>query len=151
MNADPLPVYRPMAAVDPTFPLRLTTAKSKHYMFSHGRQISPLRNAHPEPLARVHPETAAQLGLKEGQNVRIETPNGRAIYQTLKFDTYLSPTVVVADLSWWYPEQGEATLGGGVFESNYNVLTSIDDDGRGQGEAGSFNINGLPCRLCGIE
>jgi len=150
MNADPLPMYRPMAADNPAFPLRLTTAKSKHYMFSHGRQISPLRNVHPEPLVRVHPETASRLGLKEGQNVRIETPNGRVIYQSLKLDTYLSPTVVVADLSWWYPEQGEAALGG-VFESNYNVLTSINDDGRGQGEAGSFNINGLPCRLCGIE
>ncbi|WP_064609455.1 molybdopterin-containing oxidoreductase family protein [Photobacterium sp. J15] len=150
MGAEPLPVFRPVMKAEPDFPLALTTAKAKHYMFSHGRQIAPLRKAHPEPLVSLHPETAKKLGLSEGKKVKIETPNGRAITQVLQLDSKLSKNVAIADLSWWYPEQGESNLGG-VFESNYNVLTSIEDNGRGFGEAGSFDINGLACRISACD
>ncbi len=147
LGADPLPAFKPMQAVkNSRYPLLLTTAKSKHYMFSHGRQIAALRDAHPNPLVRLHPETASSFGLIEGDSVRIEAESGQAIYQQLKLDPDLALNVVVADLSWWYPELGYNRLGD-VFESNYNVLTNGDDDGRGLGEAGSFNINGIRVRL----
>ncbi|OAN13177.1 hypothetical protein A3K86_16080 [Photobacterium jeanii] len=145
LGKDAVPTYRAIPE-NPDFPLRLTTAKSKHYMFSHGRQITQLRESEPQPLVRVHPDTALQYGLVEGQKVTIEAANGHAIQQILKLDDKLAPNVAVADLSWWYPEQGEATLGG-VFASNYNVLTSIDVNERGMGEAGSFDINGIAVRL----
>lgn len=142
-GAAPLPTLREKPVENPDYPLRLTTCKPKHYMFSQGRQCPALRRKHPAPQVRAHPDSVRGLGLCEGDEVAITTPDRRVIYQSLKLDNRLDPQVVVADLSWWYPE---APLGA-VFRSNYNVLTSLDPGPGGAGEAGSFNINGLPCRL----
>ncbi|PJE79553.1 Acetylene hydratase [invertebrate metagenome] len=146
MGTDRLPVYRQLVPDNPDYPMRLTGSKPKHYMFSHGRQSACLRKAHPYPEVRIHPDTATQLQLREGEEVAIEVPGGKVIYQRLKTDNYLALNVAVADLSWWFPEQGEKSLGN-VFHSNVNVLTSIEPGSYGWGEAGSFMINGLPCRL----
>ncbi len=150
LGASPLPVYRNLQPNNPDYPLRLTTNKPKNYMFSHGRQLTNLRKTHPAPLVRLHPKTADRLNLTEGSEVAIETPGNKVIYQTLKLDSQLDPEVAIADLSWWFPESGEARLGD-VFRSNFNVLTSLESGPHGDGEAGSFNTNGIPCRLRKME
>ncbi len=118
LGASPLPAYQNLQPENPDYPLRLTTSKPKHYMFSHGRQLTNLRKAHPKPLVRLHPETARRLNLTDGSEVAIETPGNKVIYQTLKLDSQLNPAVAIADLSWWFPESGKAYLGD-VFRSNF--------------------------------
>ena len=67
--------------------------------------------------------TAGALGLADGDNVWIESPQGR-IQQVLRLREMVPDTVSV-EYGWWYPEQplAEPSLGG-VWQSNANMLTS---------------------------
>lgn len=77
---DPLPdhIASTLGQPTPELPLRLATgATSLQMTHSDHRQIASLRRRHPEPLARMHPATAAAHGLADGQWVWLETPHGR--------------------------------------------------------------------------
>jgi anaerobic selenocysteine-containing dehydrogenase len=60
------------------FPLHLTTGGNLlcylHWQF---RYIPKLRKMAPEPLFEIHPNTALQYGLSEGEMAEIQTKNGR--------------------------------------------------------------------------
>ena len=74
MGYAPLPTYEeppesplstPEIAAD--YPLVLTTGGRISYFFnSEHRQIDKLRKAHRDPLAEIHPETAARHGIANG-------------------------------------------------------------------------------------
>ena len=82
---DPLPVYRePMESVLSTpelareYPLTLTTgARLPMYLHSQHRNIPALRKLHPEPYLEIHPETARESGVKNGDKVIVESPRGK--------------------------------------------------------------------------
>ena len=84
------------------------------------------RDKHPDPLMDIHPDTAHQLGIAEGDWAYIETRRGR-IKQKARYNTGILPNVVNCQASWWFPETeaNEPNLSG-VFECNANVLT-LDD------------------------
>lgn len=142
LKLDPIPVYRPNLPLTECYPLRVTTAKSRYYMFSHGRQITALRNKHSFPTVKMHSKLGQKHSLKEGDIAAIETAPDKIIYQKVKFYDQLRIDTIVADLSWWFPEMKNKQLSG-VFKSNYNVLTSTDVGVHS--DIGSFYINGLPC------
>ena len=82
---DPLPTYRepdqsPLGGPDlvKSYPLVLTTG-SRILYFSGGqhRNIPELRSQYPDPLAEVHPNTAARFGVQEGDWIMVESPRGR--------------------------------------------------------------------------
>ena len=84
-GADPLPVYRepaesPRATPElaAIYPLVLTNAKKAHYLHSQHRGVAALRKLEPNPTAGIHPATAAQYGIADGQWVEIATPRGKA-------------------------------------------------------------------------
>ena len=150
MGFDPLPVYYELPETpysDPElakeYPLILVNLKliiSKH---SSGRQISSLRSAHPEPIVGIHPETAARLGISEGDWVHIETKRGR-IKQKADITTTIDPRVVLADFAWWFPEKGPTDLYGWA-ESNFNILT--ENKPPYSREMGSSNLRGIVCKV----
>jgi anaerobic selenocysteine-containing dehydrogenase len=123
----PLPVYReppmtplsaPHTAVD--YPLILTTgAKIREFFHSEGRQIQSLREKHPDPLVEIHPETAAALGIGEGDWVWVETPQDRVRMRSRLWDG-IAPDVVSAEHAWWYPEDDPPEYG--WRKSNMNLL-----------------------------
>ena len=127
---DPVPVYHespdtPFSAPGLTarYPLVLTSQKPPQFLHSAFRQIPALRDAHPDPLVRIHPETAAGLGISDGDWVWIENERGRVTQRAALSDT-VDPRVVVAEPSWWYPEDEEDLHGSE--RSNLNVLASSD-------------------------
>ena len=147
---DPVPVYReppetPLSSPEMTaiYPLVLTGRKSPYYYHSVGRQIAALRDRHPDPVVVLHPETAAQAGIGEGDRVIVETPRGR-IRQQARLSGAIDPRVVLADPLWWYPERGAEDLHGWV-ESNVNALTSADPPYCR--EMGSTTLRGFLCRV----
>jgi anaerobic selenocysteine-containing dehydrogenase len=147
---DPLPVYRELPETHfsnpelaKTYPLVLTSWKAGIYRHSGGRQIPGLRRQSPEPTVCLHPQTAAQLGIHDGDWVHIETRRGR-IRQKAKLTTDLDPRVVGVDYGWWYPEKGPSALFGWA-EANVNVLT--DDEPPFSREMGSSNLRGLLCKV----
>jgi anaerobic selenocysteine-containing dehydrogenase len=87
-----------------------------------------MRERHPDPLVTIHPETAGNLSIQDGDWVFIETARGR-IKQKAKLSERILPNVVIAEASWWFPEKaGELPSLFGAFESNANVLTIDDSD-----------------------
>ena len=70
------PISTPEIAAD--YPLVLTTGGRISYFFnSEHRQIDKLRKAHRDPVAEIHPETAARFGIVNGAWMWIETKRGR--------------------------------------------------------------------------
>jgi anaerobic selenocysteine-containing dehydrogenase len=60
------------------YPLILTTgARIPEYTHTQLRGVAYFHNTSPEPLAEIHPETAAQYGVADGDMMNIETPKGK--------------------------------------------------------------------------
>jgi len=125
------------------FPLTATNRKIRYYRHSTGRQIPSLRENRPQPLVEIHPETAAPLGIKEGDWVSIDSKRGR-IRQKAVLSARIDPRVVYVDYGWWYPEKA-AVDENSWLESNLNALTP--DDGHGSTEVGSFQARGFAVRI----
>lgn len=150
LGYDPLPTYReppesplstPDIALD--FPLVLTTgARILNFFISEHRQLPRLRRSHPEPLADLHPETAAQLNIEADDWIWIETRRGR-IRQKANITDGIDPRVVNIEFGWWFPERDDREKG--IWQSNANVLT---DQGPPYDPAmGTYQLRALLCRI----
>lgn len=129
------------------FPLVLTTGGGfMPYYHSEHFQIKELRFLRHEPYVQINPETAAGIGIDQGDWVWIETLRGR-IRQKANLTQAIHPRVVVTQRGWWYPEREdkEPELGG-CLESNTNVLTGASDD-LCDAIGGSWANRGLLCRV----
>ena len=147
---DPLPIYRELPETPysnpelaEAYPLIFTSWKSNVYRHSGGRQIESLRHSHPEPMAYLHPQTARQLQISDGDWVYIETRRGR-IRQKANLTTDIDPRIVGVDYAWWFPEKGASDLYGWA-EANINILT--DDKPPFNHEMGSSNLRGILCKV----
>lgn len=132
------------------FPLILTTGNSLKWFYrSQQRHLEKMRKQHPYAQVTLHPDTAAELGIAEGEMVWVETPMGK-IRQVARFDPGMHPRVAHADSHMWYPEReadGDAHYG--VWESNINAILP---DGEGYSDyAGDCYMRGLICRLSSAE
>lgn len=150
MGLSPFPVYRepklsPVASpkVTEKYPFILTTGgRLKAFFSSEYRQIPSLRKIMPEPLVEINPYTAIKLGVKDGDWVWIESPNGRIRMKAKCFDG-IAPDVVQAPHGWWFPEQGPPDYG--WKQSNINIL--FGDEAVYDPETGS---EGIRCSLCNV-
>jgi anaerobic selenocysteine-containing dehydrogenase len=155
LGYDPLPHYEepPESPVRTpellkAYPLILTTGSKFMPMF-HSEHRQPgvgLRERHPDPLAHIHPETAGQHDIQDGNWIYVETARGRI---KLKADVTESILQGVVDIeaSWWFPEKEAAAPSlFGALESNANVLT-IDDPDACDPMTGSWCNRGLLCKI----
>ncbi|CAB1368460.1 molybdopterin-containing oxidoreductase family protein [Denitratisoma oestradiolicum] len=132
------------------FPLVMTAgASSPFYYRSQHKQLDKMRRQHPKAFASIHPETAASLGIGDGDAVWVETPMGK-VKQWAKLNDTLHPDVVHADGLWWYPEQEayEPNLSG-VWESNINSI--IPDDHNFASFAGDNHLRAHICRITPVN
>jgi anaerobic selenocysteine-containing dehydrogenase len=110
---DPLP--KPLETpLSPTkeYPLLLTTgARTNEYIHSQLRHIPKLRSRVPEPLMEIHPSTAAEYGIVDGEKVFVETEKGK-IKIRAKITKDMSQQVVSIPHGW--------------AEANANMLTDIE-------------------------
>jgi len=97
----PLPQWiPPRATPSGEFPLHLITGpRTRSYVNSQFRQIPSVRRGAPEPLAEVHPRTAASLGLRDGQRVRVVSPKGE-IELAMRVTDRVRPDTVVVPGGW---------------------------------------------------
>ena len=111
MGRPPMPVYvePPISPVSTPelardYPLILMTGtKVLHYFHSELHQVDSLRKRHPDPLVEINPETAARLGISDGDWVSVETPQAKVRLKAKLFEG-IAPDVVNAEHAWWYPE-----------------------------------------------
>lgn len=130
---DPLPYYEePPESPYRTpelfkeYPYIFISRRSPVFIHSSQRMIKGMRKMHLEPYIRMHPETAKQNGINEGDWVWVESKRGK-IRLKCQFDDKFFKEVVAGDFGWWFPEKpAEAPSLFGVFESNINVLSPDD-------------------------
>lgn len=140
---DPLPGYKgPPEPDDPAFPLILTSSKDPHFLHSSYRWVEALRRMSAEPEAEIHPETARDFGVEDGDEVLIETPRGRIVHRA-RLSERIIRGVVKGAHGWWFPEDGPEGLYSWE-KANFNMLTSTAKLGR---EFGTPNIKAIPCRI----
>jgi anaerobic selenocysteine-containing dehydrogenase len=148
---DPLPSYRepalsPISTPDTAkaFPLILSAGRAlKHFFHSEGRQIETLRKAMPEPVVQIHPETAAKLGIDNGDWVWIETPGNRRITQKAEYFDGIARDNVNAQYGWWYPEDPPPDHG--WKKSSVNLL--FGEDNGYDPETGSEALRSSLCKV----
>ncbi len=154
LGQDPLPCFRepnespystPELARE--YPLILSAGgRQPYYFHSQYRQVPWLRERQPYPIVQIHPETARELGIGEGEWVWVETPRGR-IKQIAQHFAGMDPRVVVVQASWWYPEEQGPEHG--FLRSNANVLTANDPPY--DPAMGSATLRSLLCRVYKVE
>ena len=106
------------------YPFILTTGQSTwEYFHSEERQVPVLRESHPDPLIDINPETAAQLGISEGEWIWVENMRGKCKLKA-NYNISFHSQILRAEYGWWFPEReaAEPSLFG-VFDSNINNLT----------------------------
>jgi anaerobic selenocysteine-containing dehydrogenase len=144
---DPLPTFLDSLQISresrKEYPLIFTSAKDPFYFHSAYRNIPSLRKLSPDPVLLIHPETASQSGVREGDWVVIETARG-SIRQKAKLGNEVNPGVVILSFGWWFPERKDLELTGWK-ESNLNVLT--DSNPPYEPTIGSTALRGIPCRI----
>ena len=133
----PMPVWRePPESLTVTpelvtrYPLILTDYHTtKFFTASWLRNVPLLREAQPYPTVHIHPETASARGIKDGDNVRVETPHG---WLSVKAEIYpgIRPDTIMIQHGWWQgceeldlPDMS-LTDGG----ANVNHLYSVDPE-----------------------
>ena len=136
MGVDPLPYYEeppqsPITSPEAKdYPLVLTTGYRTWGLFhSEHRQIGELREIQQYPEVEIHPDTAKEYGIKDGNWVWIENNKGRC-RQKAKVTPTIHPQVINAGHGWWYPEKpGPEPSLFGVWESNVNQLLPVGNQG----------------------
>jgi thiosulfate reductase/polysulfide reductase chain A len=135
------PISTPEIAAN--YPLVLTTGGRISFFFnSEHRQVAKLRKAHRDPIAEIHPDTAACMGIVNGAWMWIETPRGR-IRQKAKLTTGIDPRVIHVQHGWWFPEQAAPEYG--VWTANANLLT--DNQPPYDPAMGTYQLRALLCRV----
>ena len=142
------PVSTPELCED--YPLVMTSGNSlKWYYRSQHRQLAKMRKQHNEARVTLHPDTAADLGIKDGDYCWVETPKGR-VRQIAELSEAQHPRVVHCDSHFWYPERrGNGDGLYGVWEANINAILP---DGEGYSDyAGDCYMRGLVCKVSPME
>ncbi len=104
---DPLPIHvepslSPVASPELAreYPLILTTgARMPQYTHTQFRNVSRLRQAAPEPIAEIHPDTAQEHGIADDDMVVIGTRKGE-IRMRVRTTEDLAPQVVSIPHGW---------------------------------------------------
>ena len=154
LGLDPLPYFEeppespnatPELAKDYPFIL-ITGARIPMYFQSEYRQLPTLRRGRREPECEIHPETAAELGVADGDWVSVESPRGRCRQKVRIFDG-IDPRVIHVQHGWWFPEEDGPDYG--IWRSNANALTSMDPPYCPS--MGTYQLRALLCRVVKAE
>jgi anaerobic selenocysteine-containing dehydrogenase len=127
----PLPAYEP-PLISPSsrpelaerFPLILTCAKHTLFCESQHRALPSLRRQARDPEIELHPQTAAERGIRPGEWVHLETPQG-SVRARARLNDSLEPQVVCGQHGWW---QACAEIGAPAYDpfgpegANFNLI-----------------------------
>lgn len=150
LGYDPVPYYEeppesPVSTprLSDKYPFILITgARSPYFFNSEYRQVPSLRKRHRDPVVEVHPVSARDLGIEDGDWVWIESPRGR-IKQKARLTDGIHPKVVHVEHGWWFPEDPAPEYG--VWKSNANMLTSNAPPY--DPAMGTYQLRALLCRI----
>jgi anaerobic selenocysteine-containing dehydrogenase len=143
---DPLPDLPEEAAqTDPRYPLRLSTGlREKAYHHSRFRDQDWALRISPDPLLRMHPDTATACGVTAGDWARISTPAVvGACAAKVALTERVPPGMVVTGMGWWKPDGVAPDYGA----QDININAVVSYAGPYDSASGSPNSRGLACRI----
>ena len=132
------------------YPLLLTSGKSEAYTHGSYRSVPGLRREVPEPLLYVHPETAKQRGVTDGEWAALCTPTG-SVRLRVRLDEYLDPEVVAGEEGWWQGCRELDLPGYDPLSSEGGNLNLVIDDKLIDPLSGSSPLRGQPCDVRKLE
>ncbi len=113
---DPLPDFDETEALDPDYPLLLTSAKWVPYCHSQQRNVPSLRKRMPDPLVEINPGKAKELNITEGDWVKVVT-RWSVLKARVRFNRSLHSDVACAQYGWWLlDEKGEGQHYNGLID-----------------------------------
>ena len=89
----------------------------------------------------IHPETAAELGLEQGDWAWIESPWGK-VRQTVDLYYGIAPGTINCEHQWWYPELAQADKG-----FKLSCINCIVDRTAQDKYNGSSTVRGYPVKV----
>jgi anaerobic selenocysteine-containing dehydrogenase len=115
------PVSRPDLAEK--YPLILSTGRRSPVFFNSEHRNQPwLREIDPDPTVEIHPDTAKEHGISNGDWVWIENWMGR-VKNKAKVSPIVPRWMVMSAHGWWFPErEGKEEELYGLWESNINQV-----------------------------
>jgi anaerobic selenocysteine-containing dehydrogenase len=145
---DPLPDYVATGASGESsalYPFTLQTGlREKTYHHSRFREQAWARKVSPDPLLKIHPETALGLGIEDGDWVDIETPRGQGACRAKASVTEATePGIVTTGMGWWLPEAAGPEFGA----LDININAALSYSGPYDPASGSADTRGVPCRI----
>ncbi len=158
LGYDPLPGYIGPAEsedLDPElakrYPLTLIAGSGfMPFYHSEHRQIKQLRFLRHQPRLQIHPDTARDLDISDGDWVCIETQRGK-IRHVAELTKAVHPRTVCTERGWWFPERkAEEPDLYGLWQSNCNVLTSGTPE-YCDPMSGSWANRGLLCKVYKVK
>jgi len=153
LGYDPLPYFQepgesPISTPElaKEYPLVLSTGyRQPFYFLSQYRNIPWLRSFQKDPVMQIHPDTAKECGIEDGDWAWIESPRGK-IKQKARLFPGILPGVVMATANCFYPESPGPLHG--LLKSNPNVLT---DNNHCDPMYGSPDLTALLCKVYKAE
>ncbi len=88
------------SSTDQHFPLLLTFSRLIQFCDEQHRNIPRLRRQAPHPLVEIHPTTAANLNIQDGEWVVVETESGK-VQLKAKLSVLVDPRAVSTQYGWW--------------------------------------------------
>jgi anaerobic selenocysteine-containing dehydrogenase len=141
------PPYSTPDAPSEEFPLQMIPgSRIRELTASNLRQSARLKKIHPEPVVDIHPETAAEHGIADGDWVAIERPEG-TIRQRARLTDGIRRDTINPDGYWWEPGSGLGEEHGlsGVADANANWITPSRPELSSY--AGDQPLRGARCRI----
>jgi anaerobic selenocysteine-containing dehydrogenase len=125
----PLPEFSIDKEINERYPFTLTFFRDIHFCDEQHRNMPRLRRVVPEPFLEVHPSTAQEQGIENGEWIFLETETGKVKLKA-KFNDSLHPKVMTTVYGWWQACQELKLAGYDPFHSdgaNTNLLIPNSD------------------------
>ena len=113
----PLPEFGIDKETNEQYPLILTFFRDIHFCDEQHRNIPRLRRPAPEPFLEIHPVTAQEQAIGNGEWIFLETKPGKVKLKA-KFNDSLHPKVVTTVYGWWQACEELKLAGYDPFHSN---------------------------------
>lgn len=133
----PLPEFQ-QPELDAEFPLLLTCAKLPDRCHSQHQQAERPGRKPRLPTVFLHPATAEEQGIAEGDAVTVRSPHGTMLGRA-RLDAALDPQTLWAHYGWWQAIPGAAA----EMAANYTALAGPECDP----VSGSALLRGIGCRV----